>query len=169
MDYNFKPKRSRDDIGWHDRGYLPHFDGGERTQFVTFRLADSMPQELLDRWREETPSDAAFRKRIEAYLDSGQGECWLRQPDVAEIIQNALLFHDGSKYTLHAWVIMPNHGHVLLTPLEQMHLPDITHSIKSYTANEATRSLADQASSGRSSHSTVTSGTSGISSQLFDT
>jgi hypothetical protein len=34
--------------GWHSRGYLPHFDAGEIPQFITFRLADSMPQALLD-------------------------------------------------------------------------------------------------------------------------
>jgi hypothetical protein len=30
--------------GWHSRGYLPHYDGGEIPQFITFRLADSLPQ-----------------------------------------------------------------------------------------------------------------------------
>jgi len=25
-------------LGWHSRGYLPHFDGGELAQFITFRL-----------------------------------------------------------------------------------------------------------------------------------
>jgi len=65
------PKQPYTPAGWHSRGYLPHFDGGEIPQFITFRLADSMPQELLDRWREELSSeqnvnvDAALRKRIE--------------------------------------------------------------------------------------------------------
>jgi len=31
--------------GWHSRGYLPHYDGGEIAQAVTFRLADSLPRE----------------------------------------------------------------------------------------------------------------------------
>jgi len=38
---------------WYSRGYLPHFDEEGLTQTVTFRLFDSMPQELLDLWREE--------------------------------------------------------------------------------------------------------------------
>jgi hypothetical protein len=48
-----EPKQPNTPPGWHSRGYLPHFDGGEVPQFITFRLADSMPQILLDRWREE--------------------------------------------------------------------------------------------------------------------
>jgi len=139
MDYNFKPRETPEDFGWHDRGYLPHFDAGSLPQFITFRLDDSMPQELLDEWRPIAVTDAAFRKRIEAYLDSGHGSCWLRDKRVATMMQDALLFHKGSQYTLHAWVVMPNHVHVLLTPLEDVHLPTITHSIKSYTANEANK------------------------------
>jgi putative transposase len=30
--------------GWHSRGYLPHFDSMDTVQFVTFRLADSLPE-----------------------------------------------------------------------------------------------------------------------------
>jgi hypothetical protein len=71
------PKQSDAPAGWHSRGYLPHFDGGEIPQFITSRLADSMPQKLLDKWKEELSSeqtinvDAALRKRIETYLDQG--------------------------------------------------------------------------------------------------
>jgi putative transposase len=69
------PKQPDTPAGWHSRGYLPHFDGGEIPQFITFRLADSMPQSLLDRWREELSReqnvnvDAALRKRIELFLE----------------------------------------------------------------------------------------------------
>jgi hypothetical protein len=35
---------------WYSRGYLPHFEGGERAQFITLRLNDSLPQEVLARW-----------------------------------------------------------------------------------------------------------------------
>jgi REP element-mobilizing transposase RayT len=130
--------------GWHSRGYLPHYDGGEIPQFITFRLADSLPQELLDKWREELgnddcDSDAALRKRIELYLDQGCGECHLRDPRVAEMVQNSLLFFDGDRYRLSAWVVMPNHAHMLLTPCANQELSAILHSLKSYTANEANK------------------------------
>src|ERR687898_598900 len=34
--------------GWHSRGYLPHFDSPETVQFVTFRLADSLPRSVVE-------------------------------------------------------------------------------------------------------------------------
>jgi putative transposase len=40
-----------DHKGWHSRGYLPHFDSQEIVQFVTFRLADSLPKEAALRLR----------------------------------------------------------------------------------------------------------------------
>jgi REP element-mobilizing transposase RayT len=133
--------------GWHSRGYIPHFDGGEILQFITFRLADSMPQELLARWRQELAHepdidiDAVLRKRIEHYLDQGYGECHLRDARVAKTVQKSLLFFDGERYRLTAWVIMPNHVHLLLTPCAGQQLSNILQSLKSYTANEANKLL----------------------------
>ncbi len=141
VDHRFKPRLNREDYGWHNRGYLPHFDGPEQTQFLTFRLCDSMPQELLDVWRRETVSDAQFRKRVERYLDAGAGSCWLRNPDVAAMVNRSIQFHHSRKYDLESWSVMPNHAHVLLTPLAGFHLDEIEHSIKSYTANEANKLL----------------------------
>ena len=31
---------------WHSRGFMPHYDAGEKYQFITYRLADSLPQGL---------------------------------------------------------------------------------------------------------------------------
>src|ERR1044072_282082 len=142
-----RPKNPDAPRGWHSRGYLPHFDGGEIPQFITLRLADSMPQEFLDRWRSELGReqnidvDAALRKRIEFFLDQGYGECYLGDPRVAELVQNSFLFFDGQRYRLTAWVVMPNHAHMLLTPCAGHELSDILHSLKSYTANEANKLL----------------------------
>jgi len=140
-DYRFQPRGLKEEFGWYQGKNLPHFDAGELTQFITFRLCDSMPHNLLEKWRAEAKTDAAFRRRVEKFLDSGYGECWLKTDAVATMMQNALLFHHDGKYRLHAWVIMPNHGHVLLTPLPGRHLDEITHSIKSYTAHEANKLL----------------------------
>ena len=38
---------------WYSRGYLPHCDQMELLQFITFRLADSLPQEKLQQLAEE--------------------------------------------------------------------------------------------------------------------
>ena len=143
-----KAKRWPD--GWHTRGYLPHFDGGEIPQFVTFRLFDSLPQSVLARWRQELAQEnesqraSALRRRAEAYLDSGYGACYLKDARVATLVQDALLFHHGAKYTLAAWVVMPNHVHLLATPRAGHELSGIMHSLKSYTASEANKILSRQ-------------------------
>lgn len=139
--------RNDSSLGWHSRGYLPHFDGGELAQFITFRLNDSLPRNLLLRWKEELrfePSAQAssiMRRRVEAYLDQGHGSCYLRDRRVAEMVQNALLFHDRMKYKLVAWVVMPNHAHMLCTPCAEYSLAGIMHSVKSFTASEANKIL----------------------------
>jgi REP element-mobilizing transposase RayT len=132
--------------GWHSRGYLPHFDAGEVFQSITFRLHDSMPQNLIDRWRCEFAREAenigdALRWRIEAYLDRGYGTCYLADPRIASIIENSLLHFDGERYRLSAWVVMPNHVHLLAAPSCGKSLSSIMHSIKSYTSQEANKVL----------------------------
>src|ERR1044072_8628746 len=129
--------------GWRSRGYLPHFEGGEVAQFVTFRLKDSLPQSVVERWRRELSQDddAALRRRVEAYLDEGYGGASLKQPRVASVVQDALLYYDGERYRLAAWVIMPNHVHLLATPCAGHTLSGVMHSIKSYTASEANKLL----------------------------
>ncbi len=136
--------------GWHSRGYLPHFDGGELTQMVTFRLADSFPRHLLTDWADELarmPEQQAATersRRIEAYLDKGSGSSWLRNERIAHIVQDALLYFDGNRYRLCAWVIMPKHVHVVVTPLYGHDLSDIVPSWKAYTARLANRILNRQ-------------------------
>jgi REP element-mobilizing transposase RayT len=129
------------EVGWHSRDYLPHFDGGEIPQFVTFRLKDSLPQELLERWRREARDDVELRRRIETYLDEGRGVTYLRRPDIAALVQNSLLHYDGARYRLAAWVVMPNHVHFLAAPCRGHSLSRIMHSLKSYTASEANKLL----------------------------
>jgi REP element-mobilizing transposase RayT len=145
-DFRFQPKGLKSNLGWYDRGYIPHFEGGEIPQFFTFRLYDSLPASVLKRWREETAEagdDAKiqFRKNVERYLDRGYGSCFLRDERVANLVQNSLHFHHDKKYRLSAWVIMPNHIHFLATPLENIELSQIAHSIKSFTAHEANKLL----------------------------
>lgn len=127
--------------GWHSRGYLPHFDGYAVTQHVTFHLADSMPRDVLQRLRDELESlpaaerDVEHRKRIEAWSDAGHGSCALRVPDIGRMVRESLLFHDGKRYHLIAWVIMPNHVHVLFQPMGEWTIAKIIASWKKYTAS----------------------------------
>jgi putative DNA methylase len=133
-------------IGWHSRGYLPHFDAGEIFQSITFRLFDSMPQTLLEKWTRELAnekdSEDQLRYRIEAYLDSGYGACFLSDDRIADLMQSALLYFDGERYRLSAWAIMPNHVHLLAAPCFGYSLSSIMHSLKSFTAQQANKILA---------------------------
>ena len=78
MDTNGRPKL------WYDRGYLPHFDGGQVIQFLTFRLADSLPQNVIERYRLEfeqgSISDREYYREIERYLERGLGPRYLSDP-----------------------------------------------------------------------------------------
>ncbi len=132
---------------WYRRGdkHPPHYDAPHLTQFVTFRLADTLPQERLREWKEELAagriSDAQYRQQAEDWLDKGMGSCWLKDERIAHLVQDALLHFDGIRYSLHGWVIMPNHVHVVFSPHEPHRLADILHSWKSYTAKQANRLL----------------------------
>jgi REP element-mobilizing transposase RayT len=139
--------KQEDRDGWHSRGYFPHFDGERVTQHVSFHLFDSLPQSVLRRWREELrpelnkEADLELRKRIEKFLDSGYGSCFLRDKRLAEIVENALLFFDGERYSLHSWCVMPNHVHTLFTPLTEFKMSEILQSWKSFTAHECNKLL----------------------------
>jgi putative DNA methylase len=129
--------------GWRSRGYLPHFDGGEIPQAVTFRLAGSVPAVKLEAWRCQlahlppAEADSRFRGRVEWYLDLGKGPTYLREPAVAAVVQDSLLFFDGERYRMYAWCIMPNHVHALFTPAPDISLGKIMHSWKSFSAKQA--------------------------------
>jgi hypothetical protein len=127
VDYRFQPKGLRSNLGWYDRGYIPHFDGGAVSQFFTFRLFDSLPQSVLALWRDETSSQGEegkvrFRKNVERYLDRGHGSCFLRDARIAEMAQDSLLFHHDKKYKLHAWVIMPKSRLIVTYVIENISL-----------------------------------------------
>ena len=130
---------------WHNRGYLPHFEGGAIPQTITFRLQDSLPAALQATWASEmahlpeAEQRSQKRQRIEAALDSGYGSCLLANPDVAGLVVNSLKYFDGERYHLHAWCVMPNHVHVLVTPLGHYTLSSIIHSWKSHTANRVNK------------------------------
>ncbi len=132
---------------WHDRGYLPHFDGHYIPQAITFRMNDSLPKNKLDQWERElchlerSKQKAEKRKRIESYLDKGRGKAWLKKPRIAEVVEKKLLYFDGDHYHLHAWVIMPNHVHVLVTFLEEQSLSEVVKGWKSVSTRKINKIL----------------------------
>ena len=125
---------------WYSRK-LPHLDIGGLTQFLTFNLFDSLPQEVLSQWREELKDfkgniDREREERIQAYLDRGFGSCILREDQCAQIVRDSLLFLDGDAYDLRAWVIMPNHVHFLAHFNQGQSLGKAMWSLKSFTAHK---------------------------------
>jgi len=136
---------------WHSRGHLPHFDQPGLLQSITFRLHDSMPGEVVERWKQElnwraemSADDSVavdLRERIARFEDEGHGQCWLAQEDVARLVQEALLHFDGERYRVLAWCVMPNHVHIVIETREGHPLADVVHSWKSFTAKEANKLL----------------------------
>jgi REP element-mobilizing transposase RayT len=131
-------------IGWYSRGYLPHIDCG-RTQFLTWRLHDAVPHQVLEQWKQELAHLDDRQKwmelgqQVEKYCDAGRGDCLLRDPTVARLVQETLFFDHGRRYDLHAWVVMPNHVHVLLTLNEGIALREIVKMLKGVSARKINR------------------------------
>ncbi len=150
--------------GFHFRGVLPHLKREGATYFVTFRLAGTLPREVLMRFKAERNSilqhavaakrpltwgeqEDLFRwysERVDSYLDCGRGECYLRRPDCAGLTASALTFFEGERYELRSWAVMPNHVHVVVWPKPPNTLSKILHSWKSYTAHEINKLLPNK-------------------------
>ncbi len=139
---------------------LPHWQQKGAAYFVTFRLYDSIPHEVSEnikrereQWLEANkisePSEVKkpdqhkkieyyrlFSKRYDDLLDNGYGSCILNNKECKKIVEKAINYFDGKRYYLDKFVVMPNHVHVIVIPRGEWTLSKITHSWKSYTANE---------------------------------
>ena len=144
----FRPEEPVADLA----GNLPHWRQESVTYFVTFRLADSLPQVKLEEWLRERDAwlashpkpwnDATrnayhkqFTVKIEKWLDARYGSCILARKTVRDVVGDALHHFDGQRDRLDAWVVMPNHVHVLVTPSADHELSKILHTWKSFTAH----------------------------------
>jgi putative transposase len=128
--------------GWYERGYLPHFDAPNVTQFVTFMLADAFPVWRRREWEPilKEPDQSVRRGKLEAWLDRGHGECWLRRAEVGDRVESTLREKDGKAYRLQAWVIMPNHVHLVVN-VWQTPLAKLLNEWKGCSAHDANRLL----------------------------
>lgn len=148
------------------RRKLPHWQPDQATFFVTFRLAGSIPKEVLNRMqsnyqqvqngvllrqdlneRERRELIYAEQKRFFAQTDdflgrNPNGPYWLRDDRIARILNTEMLSHDAFWYVLWTFCIMPNHVHLLLTLQEGApRLTKIMQHIKSYSGQKANRCL----------------------------
>jgi putative transposase len=129
-------------LGWHERGYLPHCDKPGLVQFVTVRLADSLPSSRRGEWEHllKIEDVRERRRQLESYLDRGHGQCQLRIGQVAGIVEDTIRFHHGSRFELLAWCVMPNHVH-LLVHVRDWPLTKMIQNWKSLSAVKSNRVL----------------------------
>lgn len=138
--------------GWYSRGYLPHFDHPGLLQFITYHLADSLPTAVLSKISRELSQlpaeqqEAMRTQRLDALLDAGYGSCILYSPEAAGCVVETWLHFAGLRYDLIAWVVMPNHVHVLIRAYQGVPLAKIVQSWKSFTGRRI-RALASQSHS----------------------
>ena len=119
---------------------LPHWHPTGRDLFITWRLYGTLPPSRFVP-PEGLTSGQAFAS-IDRYLDSATyGPSWLRTPEIAQSVAAALRHTQDElrRYVLHAYVVMPNHVHVLISPARPV--AAIMQSLKGYTAREANRML----------------------------
>ena len=166
----FRGFDERGDVRIYKNGILPHWRQAGCTYFVTFRQADSLPIAVQRELRHERQlwlvnqgidPDAGNWKtifsrlpkekqreyerrvgaKLNALLDAGFGSCVLGNGTIANIVADALDYFHGDRVATGDIVVMPNHVHVLLTPLDGFELEEILQSVKSYSATQINRRL----------------------------
>lgn len=118
------------------RRNLPHWYVPDAMHFVTFRLAGTLPREVLERLKSRKAemllrrppdvSPAQHRERVhkqlfaeyDRYLDAHREIRWLDDARVAALVRRSLYFLNGKKYGLVCWCVMPNHVHLLIRPFD---------------------------------------------------
>ncbi|MGB7758560.1 MAG: transposase [Bryobacteraceae bacterium] len=113
---------------------MPHFHPDSTHLFVTWRLHGSLPAPSPNVIYATAGHAFAARDRA---LAQSHAQLWLSDSRVARQVAEAICAGESQKrfYELQAWVIMPNHVHMLILP--GVPLPRITHWIKGRTAMEA--------------------------------
>lgn len=137
---------------------LPHWRQDGATYAVTFRQADSIPQEQLEalkRWRiiweRENPEPRSkqqwhqFAKEItsktERWMDEGYGSCVFREPRFSRLMSDSLLHFQDQRYFTSCFVVMPNHIHVVMQPINGHELEDCVQRIKQFVAMRVNKAL----------------------------
>ena len=123
------------------RRRLPHWIPDASILFITWRLAGSMPAPRADLLTPAPGARVPFVQQDERLARSSAGPFWLRDPRVASMLEQALRYGATTRdlYLLHAWVIMPNHVHVILEP--RLALPPILRWLKGRTGRKANQIL----------------------------
>ncbi len=123
------------------RSRLPHIAPVGASFFVTFRMADALPQRIIQglKWELEKATEQLKREKPPDYrqlilveqkrffgkydyqLDVQPfGSCALKKPKITAIVKKELHRYDGDLYDLIAYSIMPNHVHILIDTVIQI-------------------------------------------------
>ena len=138
----------------HYRRNLPHYHPDGYPLFITFRLVDSLPVNIvlnLEKRREQELKLTAFQERPELenkyfiqfdeWLDRCEyGPSWLKDEQIAQIVLDEIKNISLSQNKLIACCIMPNHVHLIIESLIKR---PASHSGKSavYPVTDALRLL----------------------------
>jgi REP element-mobilizing transposase RayT len=130
-------------VSYYERN-LPHWHPAGVPIFLTWRLYGSLPKHLSRQAAESSAGETFgqhFRK-MDAVLDrAADGPLWLKNSVAAECV--TLIIERGAgklqHYSLHAFVVMANHVHLLITPLRPV--GRLTNSLKGTSARECNRIL----------------------------
>ncbi|MFN7875240.1 MAG: transposase [Pirellula sp.] len=138
--------------------HLPHWRQDGATYAITFRLADSLPQEVLEMIRSmrreweskhlEPRSEAAWEdyaksvaNRVNEWLDQGAGECHFKNPIFANELARSILHFQNEQYHVASYVVMPNHCHLIMRPFSGFQLEELVKAIKDVTSRFVNRAL----------------------------
>ena len=134
------------------RRHLPHWQPTGAIFFVTFRLKGTLPVDVIQALKEERerekknvaklPKDEQAKQdyvderryfgKWDNLLDKAEfGPRWLSQPEIAEIVKEALHYRDGKVFDLYAYCIMSNHAHVVFEPCTSDRQSDLQIGSKS--------------------------------------
>ena len=109
-------------------------------------MADAVPATAIEKWQAELKHEkdeyrkAEVARRIEAFSDQGYGCAVFRNPLVADRVQDVLFSNHGGCCRLGAWVVMPNHVHVIVTPIGHS-IGEVVRRLKGATSVEVNRLL----------------------------
>ena len=129
--------------GMHEpyRRRLPHIMPPGETLFITYRLYNTLPYSVLldlqsehasflTKQKQKNPDlsekdinqqwEARYFLTIDSFIDKfSEGDNWLCETHVASLVKEAIHYRDGNRFDLHAYCIMPNHVHLLVTNNQQ--------------------------------------------------
>jgi putative transposase len=163
-----------DDV-WHVPGYernLPHLRLEGATYFVTFRLVDSIPQSVAERWEDDrerwlrahqidpaSPEDKRWQAIYSAIpmeerkkFEREQQRRFLVELDKCHgccllekahrDVAAAMEFFHAKRVWLGDYVVMPNHVHVIVQPFPGVILEEWLYSVKRFTSTEIAKNPA---------------------------